>query len=60
MGVQEATDAVLDALIEKMPRSKKAVKVYYSLLEASADGDVHLGSQRGTNFNYIVNTENKV
>lgn len=57
--MQEATDAVLDALIEEVPQANKTIKVYYSLLEADANGDVYSGSKR-TNFNFIVNTENKV
>lgn len=56
---QEATNAVLDALIERIPQTKGAIKVYYSLLEANDNGDV-LGSHSGTNFKYIVNTDNKV
>ena len=40
----------MDALIEKAPHSKKAVKVYYSLLEANVDGDVHSARQVETNF----------
>ena len=59
--MQEATEAVLDTLIERMPQSKKAIKVHYSLLEANHNGDVQLGNfQRRSNFKYIVNTDNKV
>lgn len=59
--MQEATDAVLDTLIEKIPLSKNAIKVHYSLLEANDNGVVQLGNfhQRST-FKYIVNTDNKV
>ena len=34
--------------------------MYYSLLEANVDGDVHSARQVETNFKYIVSTENKV
>lgn len=57
--MQEATDAVLDALIEKIhvPQSKKAIKVHYSLLEANVQLE---NFHRGSNFKYIVNKDNKV
>ena len=51
---------MLDSLIEKLPESKKAIKVYYSLLEANESGDVVLEGQRRSIFRYIIDTENKV
>ena len=59
MNWQEATTAILDALIEKVPQSRTARKVHYTLLEANENGDILSGSQRESNFKYIVDTDNK-
>ena len=59
--MQEATDAILDTLIERMPHPQKGIKVHYSLLEANKNGDVKVGNfNRGSNFKHIVDTDNKV
>ena len=54
--IQEATEAVLDTLIERT--SQKAIKVHYSLLEADDNGDIQ--PRKRSILKYIVNTENKV
>ena len=56
---QEATSAILDALIEKVPQSRQARKVHYTLLEANENGDIFPGSHRESNFKYMVLTDNK-
>ena len=51
---------MLDALVEEIPQTRKAIKVHYSLLEANENGDIPSGNQRTSNFKYMVDTDNKV
>lgn len=46
-------------MIEKVPESRKARKVHYTLLEANENGDIPPENQRESNFKYIVETDNK-